>query len=172
MEINQCSHANKPTSAFHNDSVDRTRVAFFDDSMAMTNWHLRRCHWGSTAPWAPPSGHCLVQQGPLGGHFPAFLRHWTSWNSESMPSSVRQTETKMSARVNRLILYLHHVDHFNVDFKCSYTLCKTGNDVTRSHSEGWGPRHMEDTIRMTVVNHSIYQYMKIAMLGDGELSRW
>ena len=43
-------------------------------------------------------------------------------NLESIQSSVRQTKTKMAAPVKRFFsLYLYHVGHFNINFKCSHT---------------------------------------------------
>ena len=119
MEINQCSHANKPTSAFHNDSVDRTRVAFFDDSMAMTNWHLRRCHWGSTAPWAPPTGHCLVQQGPLGGHCIMVCSRCLGHQPSELqvgksPSCLAAFHGGTKNGCARKEIYSYHVGHFDI----------------------------------------------------------
>ena len=66
------------------------------------------------------------------GNVPTFLWHFSearplfvfiSRNSESRPRAAMTLATKIPAPVKRFSsLYLYHVGHFNVDFKCSYTL--------------------------------------------------
>ena len=90
-------------------------------------YHLQKTIGASQMPRTPAFPSCKW------GNLPAFLWHFSEArpllltpprNSESRPSSEMTRSTKTAAPVKRFIsiLYLYYVGHFNVDFKCSYTL--------------------------------------------------
>ena len=77
-----------------------------------------------------PKSHAICMVRPaFSWHFTQARPHFGQSHSESRASSVRLTarlNNKNSYACEEInFLYLYHVGHFNVDFKCSYTLTRT-----------------------------------------------